>query len=48
MRRNFFIVLVAKHWHRLPREVWESPSLEILGNCLDQSYAMGSRRTLFE
>jgi len=25
----------TKRWHRLPREVVESPSLEILKSCLD-------------
>ena len=28
-RKNFFTVWVVKHWHRLPREALESPSLEI-------------------
>lgn len=27
--KHFFIVWVIKHWHRLPREVMESPSLTI-------------------
>jgi len=29
MRKNFFTLRVMEHWNRLPREVVESPSLEI-------------------
>ncbi|KAK4825619.1 hypothetical protein QYF61_001299 [Mycteria americana] len=35
IRKHFFTVRVTEHWHRLPRETVESPSLEILKSCLD-------------
>jgi len=34
IRKNFFTESVVKHWNRLPRELIESPSLDVLKNHL--------------
>jgi len=36
MRKNFFPLRVTEHWHRLPREAVEYPSLEIFKTLLDK------------
>jgi len=36
MRKNFFTLRVTEHWNRLPREMVESPSLEIFKTLLDK------------
>jgi len=36
MRKNFFTLRVMEPWSRLPREVVDSPSLEVFKTCLDE------------
>jgi len=35
IRQNFFTMRVVRHWHRLPREVVDAPSLETFKARLD-------------
>ncbi|KFO81759.1 hypothetical protein N303_08918, partial [Cuculus canorus] len=40
IKRNFFTMRVVRHWHRLPREAVDAPSLEVFKARLDG--ALGS------
>ncbi|KFQ25891.1 hypothetical protein N332_13551, partial [Mesitornis unicolor] len=37
IRKKFFTVRVVRHWHRLPREAVDAPSLKVLKARLDKA-----------
>jgi len=46
IKKNFFTRRVIKRWNRLPREVVESPSLEIFKRRVDVALANSAKSTI--
>lgn len=41
-KKKKFTVIVVRHWNRVPRELLELPSLEVLKSCQDLGLSNGS------
>ncbi|KFW79425.1 hypothetical protein N305_09839, partial [Manacus vitellinus] len=37
IKKKFFTMMVVRHWHRLPREAVDAPSLEVFKARLDEA-----------
>lgn len=48
IRKNFFTKRVIRHWSRLPRELVESPSLEVFMMCMWFNGRLNDLKGLFQ